>query len=142
MIWIFTNHTKDKMLIASTYYNDINNISNIYIAEYTFTLIQSSTGLYVTIYVYLNGNLRICIGYKFRHILVIVHKEFKLMVLCLILLVCCVGCHRAQFWDQLNFVCICFHLVQYLDTIILAITFRRMTPNSTFHLSVRILWNH
>ena len=34
--------------------------------------------------------------------------------LCLILLVCCVGCHRAQFWDQLNFVCICFHLVRYL----------------------------
>ena len=31
------------------------------------------------------------------------------MVLCLILLVCCVGCHRAQF-----FVCICFHLVRYL----------------------------
>ena len=26
-------------------------------------------------------------------------KEFKLMV-CLILLVCCVGCHGAQFWDQ------------------------------------------
>ena len=41
-----------------------------------------------------------------------------------------------------NFVCICFHLVRYLDTIILAITFTRMTPNSTFHLSVRILWNH
>ena len=32
--------------------------------------------------------------------------------------------------------------VRYLDTIILAITFTRMTPNSTFHLSVRILWNH
>ena len=29
-----------------------------------------------------------------------------------------------------------------LDTIILAITFTWMTPNSTFHLSVRILWNH
>ena len=28
------------------------------------------------------------------------------------------------------------------DTIILAITFTRMTPNSTFHLSVRIRWNH
>ena len=41
-----------------------------------------------------------------------------------------------------DFVCICFHLVRYLDTIILAITFRRMTPNSTFHSSVRILWNH
>ena len=39
-------------------------------------------------------------------------------------------------------VCICFHLVRYLDTIILAITFTRMTPNSTFYLSVRILWNH
>ena len=24
------------------------------------------------------------------------------MVLCLILLVCCAGCHRAQFWDQQN----------------------------------------
>ena len=35
-----------------------------------------------------------------RSYLVVVHKEFKLMVLCLILLVCCVGCHRAQFWDQ------------------------------------------
>ena len=56
--------------------------------------------------------------------------------------VCCVGCHRAQFCDQCNFVCICFHFVRYLDTIILAITFTRMTPNSTFHLSVRILWNH
>ena len=49
------------------------------------------------------------------------------MVLCLILLVCCVGCHRAQFWDQLNFVCICFHMVRYLDIIILAITSTRMT---------------
>ena len=38
--------------------------------------------------------------------------------------------------------CICFHLVRYLHTIIFAITFTRMTPNSTFHLSVRILWNH
>ena len=37
---------------------------------------------------------------QFGHILLIVHKEFKLMVFCLILLVCCVGCHRAQFWDQ------------------------------------------
>ena len=35
-----------------------------------------------------------------RSYLVIVHREFKLMVLCLILLVCCMGCHRAQFWDQ------------------------------------------
>ena len=33
------------------------------------------------------------------------------MAFCLILLVCCVGCHRAQFWNQRNFVCICFHLV-------------------------------
>ena len=24
----------------------------------------------------------------------------QLMVLCPILLVCCMGCHRAQFWDQ------------------------------------------
>ena len=32
---------------------------------------------------------------------------------------------------------ICFHLVRYLDIIILAITFTRMPPNSTFHLSVR-----
>ena len=23
---------------------------------------------------------------------------------------CCVGCHIAQFWDQINFVCVCFHL--------------------------------
>ena len=37
---------------------------------------------------------------------------------------------------------LCGPLVRYLDTIILAITFTRMTPNSTFHLSVRILWNH
>ena len=29
-----------------------------------------------------------------------------------------------------------------LDTIILAITFTWITPNSTFQLSVRILWNH
>ena len=35
-----------------------------------------------------------------RPYFVIVHKEFKLMVLCLIWQVCCVGCHRAQFWDQ------------------------------------------
>ena len=35
-----------------------------------------------------------------RSYFVIVHKEFKLIVLCLILLVCCVGCHRVQFWDQ------------------------------------------
>ena len=35
-----------------------------------------------------------------RSFFVIVHKEFKLTVLCLILLICCVGCHRAQFWDQ------------------------------------------
>ena len=34
------------------------------------------------------------------------------------------------------------NLLGYLDTIILAITFTRMTPNSTFHLSVRIIWNH
>ena len=27
-------------------------------------------------------------------------QEFKLMVLCMIFLVCYVGCHRAQFWDQ------------------------------------------
>ena len=51
------------------------------------------------------------------------------------------GCHRAQFQGPMNFVCICFHLVRYLDTILLAITSTRMTPNSTFHLSVRILWN-
>ena len=41
-----------------------------------------------------------------------------------------------------NLVCICFHLVRYLNSIILAITSTRMTPNSTFQLSVRILWNH
>ena len=41
------------------------------------------------------------------------------------------GVHKAPFWDQLNFVCICFHLVRYLDTIILDITFTWMTPNST-----------
>ena len=35
-----------------------------------------------------------------RSYIVIVHNEFKLMVLCLILLVYCVGCHRVQFWDQ------------------------------------------
>ena len=56
--------------------------------------------------------------------------------------VCCVGCHRAQFWDQGNCVCIFFHLVRSLYTIILAITFMRMTPKSTFHLNVRIRWNH
>ena len=50
----------------------------------------------------------------FGQIFVIVHKESKLMVLCLILQVCCVGCHRAQFCDQCTFVCICFHLVRYL----------------------------
>ena len=32
-------------------------------------------------------------------------------------------------------------LMRY-STIILAITFTRMTPNSTFHLSVRSIWNH
>ena len=35
-----------------------------------------------------------------QYYFVIVHKEFKLMVLCLILLVCYVGCHRAQLWEQ------------------------------------------
>ena len=29
-----------------------------------------------------------------------------------------------------------------LDTIILTITYTRKTSNSTFHLNVRILWNH
>ena len=41
-----------------------------------------------------------------RSYFVIVLKEFKLMVLYLILVVCCVGCHRAQILDQCNFVCI------------------------------------
>ena len=40
-------------------------------------------------------------------IFLIVNQEFKLMVLCLMFQVCCVGCHRAQFLEQLNFVCIC-----------------------------------
>ena len=48
-----------------------------------------------------------------RHIFVIVHKEFKLSM-SLILLVCCVVYHRAQFGDQRHFVCNCFHLVRYL----------------------------
>ena len=30
------------------------------------------------------------------HVFVIVHIELKLMVVCLIYQVCCVGCHRAQ----------------------------------------------
>ena len=47
-------------------------------------------------YVGIGGSaLRLILSYS-----VIVYKEFKLMVLCLILLVCCVGCHRVQFWDQ------------------------------------------
>ena len=36
-----------------------------------------------------------------------------LIVLCHILPVCCVGCHMAQFCDQCNVVCICFHLVRH-----------------------------
>ena len=78
----------------------------------------------------------------FSHIFFIVHREFKLMVLCLISLVCCVGCHMAQFWEQRHFASICFHLVRYLDTIILSITSTLITHNSTFNLNVRILWNH
>ena len=35
----------------------------------------------------------------------------------------------------------CLYLLP-LGYLILAITFTRMTLNSTFHLSVRILWNH
>ena len=38
------------------------------------------------------------------YFMVIVHKELKLIVLCHILLVCCVGCHRTLFCDQCNFV--------------------------------------
>ena len=38
--------------------------------------------------------------WQIRSYFVIKHKELNLMVLCLILQVCCVGCHRAQFWDQ------------------------------------------
>ena len=34
---------------------------------------------------------------------VFIHQEFKLMVLCLILQVCYVWCHRTQFWDQCIF---------------------------------------
>ena len=49
------------------------------------------------------------------------------------------GVPQGSVLGPMNFVCICFHLVRYLDTIILAITFTRITPNSTFHLSVRIL---
>ena len=48
----------------------------------------------------------------------LIRSYFKLMALCLILLstlVCCVGCQRAQFLDQLNFICIGFHLVRYLS---------------------------
>ena len=37
------------------------------------------------------------IGGSVHHIFVIVHKGFKLMIFGLILLVCCVGCHMAQF---------------------------------------------
>ena len=42
----------------------------------------------------------------------------------------------------MQFCCICFHLVRYFDTIILTITSSLMTPNSTFNLNVKILWNH
>ena len=36
----------------------------------------------------------------------------------------------------------CLYLLPLAATPILAITFTRMTSNSTFHLSIRILWNH
>ena len=52
------------------------------------------------------------------------------------------GVPQGSVLGPMKFCFICFHLVRYLDTIILAITFTRMTPNSTFHLRVRILWNH
>ena len=52
------------------------------------------------------------------------------------------GVPQGAVLGPMNFNCICFHLVRYVDTIILAITSTRMTRNSTFHLNVRIHWNH
>ena len=77
----------------------------------------------------------------FGPISLIIHKEFKLRALCLI--VCCVG---GVTWlsSGTNEICLyifCLHLMRYLDTIILAITSTLMTHNSIFHLNVRILWD-
>ena len=47
-------------------------------------------------------------------------------------------CSSDPFPTRLKF---CLYLLP-LGAIILAIRFTRMTSNSTFHLSVRILWNH
>ena len=52
------------------------------------------------------------------------------MIFCLILLVCCVGCHRAHPLYQCNFVVIFFYLVRSLDNLILAIISTLMTNNS------------
>ena len=42
------------------------------------------------------------------------------------------GVPQGSVLGPMKFVYICFHLVRYSDTIILAITFTRMTSNSTF----------
>ena len=45
-------------------------------------------------------------------------------------------------YPMFSCIVICFHLVRYLDTIILANISTQMTPNSMFHLKVSILSNH
>ena len=67
------------------------------------------------------------------HTSLIVHKEFKLMALCHILLLYYVG----PTWlssEAISFVCICFHLVRFLSTIIWTTIFILMAHNSVFHL--------